>query len=191
MLTLASNDKRAFAGVAAALLLSVMLVPAESRADAYIGGSVGQAGVELDLPAVQPLAFDEDDFAWKAFLGYEWNLPLLSLGIEGGYVDFGAPSGDILGTIVEVDTDGLSAFGTLGVNLGPLGVFAKYGVVSWDASLSVDGVNAGSDDGSDPAYGLGARIGIGPVDLRAEYEIFDIEDTDDITMLSVGVTFSF
>ena len=126
MLTLARNEQRAFAGVAAALLLSVMLVPAESRADAYIGGSVGQAGVELDVPAVQPLAFDEDDFAWKAFLGYEWNLPLLSLGIEGGYVDFGAPSGDILGTIVEVDTDGLSAFGTLGVNLGPLGVFAKY-----------------------------------------------------------------
>ena len=192
MLTLFRTENGRFGALAVALVMSaVLLAPAESKAEAYLGGSVGQAGVELDVQGIQPLAFDEEDFAWKAFLGYQWNLTAISLGVEGGYVDLGAPSGDILGSIVEVDADGFSAFGKLGFNLGPLGVFAKYGLISWDASLSVDGLDAGSDDGSDPAYGIGADIGLGPVDIRAEYEIFDIEDTDDITMISVGIVFKF
>jgi len=185
-------ETRHFAGAAAALMASaLMLAPAESKAEAYIGASVGQAGVEVDVSAVPPASFDEDDFAWKAFIGYQWQLTAISLGVEGGYVDLGAPSGDVLGTSYALDADGLDVFGTLGFNLGPVGVFAKYGVISWDASISVDGLGSGSDDGTDPAYGVGAKFGLGPLDIRAEYEIFDIDNTDDITMISVGLTWSF
>jgi hypothetical protein len=185
-------EKRHFAGAAVALMASAMLLaPAESKAEGYIGASVGQAGVELDVPAVQPISFDEEDFAWKAFVGYNFGMTAFSLGLEAGYVDLGAPSGDLLGSVVEVDADGFDAFGTLGFDIGPVGVFAKYGVIAWDASLTVDGLDAGSDDGTDPAYGVGAKIGLGSVDIRAEYEVFDIEDTDDITMISVGIVWSF
>lgn len=185
-------ENRHLAGAAAALMASaLMFAPAETKAEVYLGASIGQAGVELDVPAVQPLAFDENDFAWKAFVGYQWQLTAISLGVEGGYVDLGAPSGDVLGSRIEVDSDGFDAFGTLGFNLGPVGVFAKYGVIAWDASASIDGIDAGSDDGTDPAYGIGAKIGLGSLDIRAEYEIFDIEDTDDVTMISVGLVWSF
>ena len=181
-----------YLAAAAAFLVTAALAPAESRADAYIGGSLGQSAVAVEVSdQIQTFAFDEEDFAWKAFVGYEFPLPLLSLGIEAGYVDFGAPSGDVLGSQLEVDVDGFSAFGMLGVDIGPVGVFAKYGVISWDASVSVDGVGVGSDDGSDPAYGVGAKIGLGSLDIRAEYEIFDVEDSDDVTMLSVGLAWSF
>lgn len=192
MSTLLQTETRRYAATAAALALSLaLLAPATSQASGYLGGSVGQAGVELANPAIPTVTFDEEDFAWKAFVGYEWEFSVLSLGVEAGYVDLGAPSGDLAGSIVEVDADGFSGFGTLGFNLGPLGVFAKYGLISWDASLSIDGLDAGSDDGSDPAYGVGAEFGLGPVEVRAEYEVFDIEDTDDISMISVGVVFRF
>ena len=48
-----------------------------------------------------------------------------------------------------------------------------------------------SDDGSDPAYGVGAAIELGGLQLRAEYEMFDISDVDDLYMLSAGIAFSF
>ena len=187
MLTLLKGKTKQIAALTASL---VLLLPAISQASGYIGGSVGQAGVEVQDPTF-PTSFDEDDFAWKAFAGFDWDLTVLSLGIEGGYVDLGAPSGDLGGTTVEVDPNGWSGFGKLGFNLGPLGVFAKYGVIAWDADITVDGIQQPSDDGTDPAYGIGADIGLGPVEIRAEYEIFDLEDAEDVEMISVGIVFSF
>lgn len=187
-----SND-RLLAGAAAALLACASLFnSADALADGYLGASVGQAGVELDAgDPVQPLVFDEEDFAWKAYGGFSFDLAELDLGIEAGYVDLGGPSADVLGSQVEVDADGFDAFAVLGVDLGPLGVFAKAGMIAWDASVTVDGFDAGSDDGTDPAYGIGARIGLGSLDLRVEYEMFDIEDADDITLLSAGLVWRF
>ncbi len=187
-----SND-RLLAGAAAAILAFVSLLsPAGALADGYLGASVGQSGVELDAgDPVQPLVFDEDDFAWKAYGGLSFDMAVINLGIEAGYVDLGGPSADVLGSQVEVDADGFDAFAVLGVDLGPLGVFAKAGMIAWDASITVDGFDAGSDDGTDPAYGVGARIGLGSLELRVEYEMFDIEDADDITLLSAGLVWRF
>ncbi len=179
--------------VTAALLASfVALAPAESQAGGYIGGSVGQAYIEVDAGTpIVPQTFDEDDFGFKAFGGYEFNLPVITLGLELGYVDFGAPAGDVAGTQFEVEADGIAGFGTAGFDLGPLGIYGKYGMISWDASTSIDGFDAGSDDGTDPAYGVGLKFGVGPLEVRGEYEIFDIEDSEDVTMLSVGLVWRF
>ena len=193
MFTNIVRENRLLAGAAMALLVSAMLVaPAESRADAYLGASIGQSGVELDAGTpIQPLAFDEEDFAWKAFGGLSFDVAVVNLGLELGYVDLGGPSGDVLGSQVEVDANGFDAFGVLGVDLGPIGVFAKAGMIAWDTEYTVDGFDAGSDDGSDPAYGIGAKIGLGSLDIRVEYEVFDIEDADDVTLLSAGLVWSF
>ena len=177
--------------VAAVFVTLAAFVPAESQAGGYLGGSVGQAYIEVDTgdPAI-PQNFDENDFGWKVMIGYEFDLPI-NLGVEAAYVDFGAPSGDLLGTVFEVDADGFAGFGTIGFDLGPIGVFGKAGVISWDAKLSADGFNIGSDDGTDPAYGLGVKFGLGSLELRGEYELFDIEDSEDVAMLSVGLVYRF
>jgi opacity protein-like surface antigen len=48
------------------------------------------------------------------------------------------------------------------------------------------------DDGTDPAYGLGAAFRLtDAVSLRAEYELFDVGDLDDLNMWSAGVEFNF
>ena len=179
--------------VAAALLVSfIVFAPAESEAGGYIGGSIGQSYIALDTGTVAvPANFDEEDFGWKLMAGYNFDFAVITLGVEADYVDFGAPSGDVLGSQIEVDANGFAGFGTAGFDLGPVGVFAKLGVISWDASFSVDGFDAGSDDGTDPAYGVGVKFGLGSVEIRGEYEIYDIEDSDDVAMLSVGLVWRF
>jgi hypothetical protein len=179
--------------VAAALLVSfIVFAPAESEAGGYIGGSIGQSYIQLDAgtPLV-PANFDEQDFGWKLMAGYNFDFAVITLGVEADYVDFGAPSGDVLGSQIEVDANGFAGFGIAGFDLGPVGVFAKLGVISWDASFSVDGFDAGSDDGTDTAYGVGVKFGLGSLEIRGEYEIYDIEDSDDVAMLSVGLVWRF
>jgi hypothetical protein len=179
--------------ITAALLVSFMvLAPAESQAGGYIGGSIGQSYIELNAGTPEvPEVLDEEDFGWKAMIGYEFELPVITLGVEVDYVDFGSPSGDVLDSKIEVDANGFAGFCTAGIDIGPLGVFAKYGMISWDASLSIDGFDLGSEDGTDPAYGVGLKFGLASVEVRGEYEIYDIEDSEDVALVSVGIVWRF
>ena len=194
MFTSFVTEKRQDASAAIVLAAAaLMLFSAESKAEIgfYAGGNIGQAAMEINVvDQVQIFAFDEEDFAWKVYGGFNIGLAILDLGVEAGYVDFGGPSGNLLGSQLEVNTDGIDAFGLIGYNFGPLGVFAKAGMISWDVEASIDGLST-SNDGTDPAYGIGVKIGLGSVDIRAEYELFDIADTEDLSMISVGIVWSF
>jgi outer membrane immunogenic protein len=188
-------------GVMVLVAVACLLFSTQSRADSgfYIGGSVGQAGIELnDGDPVDPIEFDEDDFSYKLFAGYNWQFSLVSLGVEAGYVNFGQPGADIPGLgVLEVETTGLNAFGVLGVQLGPIGVFGKYGMMSWDAEATFDGLSDpdGSLDGDEPMYGVGAKFAVGKVDIRVEYEAIDLDadgvSESDLNMVSVGLSWTF
>ena len=157
----------------------------------YLGGSLGQAGIEVDFAGVPGVpAFDENDTAYKIFAGYNFTLlPVINLGVEGGYVDFGGPKIDI----VEPDF-GIDA--SVGVD-GPLGVFGKLGYIFWDAEASLTDRNnpannlSDDDSGSDLAYGVGARLNLGSLEVRGEYEYFDIEDAESVGMWSIGLAYYF
>lgn len=172
-----------------------LALTAQAESGFYVGGSVGDATVQAEVPDEDNIgdvfSFDESDFAWKAFAGYNFDLTVFDLAIEGGYVDLGAPSGDITGTSVELDLGGWDVFGLAGVQLGPIGVFAKAGLISWDIEATVEGIDAGEDDGTDPAYGVGARFSVGSFEIRGEYEMFDLDNVDDVYMLSAGVVWTF
>jgi opacity protein-like surface antigen len=115
----------------------------------------------------------------------------VTLGVEAGYVDFGKPDDDGAG----VDASGFDVFGLAGVQLGPVQVFGKLGVISWDADGSF-GADSVSDDGTDLAYGIGAGLQFGSQGIRAEYEMFDIDGSEDlsvndVSMLSASVLWVF
>jgi len=174
-----------------ATLATLLLGPA-AYADSgfYLGGSVGSAAMSIDEIDVS-VDFDDSDTAWKGMVGYIFDMPVVDFGIEASYVDFGAPSQDVQGEVYEIDTTGISAFGLIGIDWGLFGIFGKVGVVSWDADFAIDNISLGSDSGTDPAYGAGFRLTFSSVEVRAEYEIFDIEDADDVNMASLGVLWRF
>jgi len=169
------------AGILSIYLISVFLImPTVAIAGAasgfYIGAGTGSA-------AITDTGFDESDSASKIIAGYNIGfIPFVDFAIEGSYVDFGAPAS----TAVSAEATGLDAFGLVGLNFGPIGIFAKTGVISWDLET-----NTGfSDSGTDPAYGIGARFQLFAISVRAEYEIFEF-DTADVDLISVSATFTF
>lgn len=149
----------------------------------YVGGSLGQANVEIDEG---PIDIDGDDTGFKVIAGIR---PLDWLGVEANYVNFGEVEDDGF----EIDADGISAFAVGFLAVGPVDLFAKGGLVSWDSSVGLDGVSGDvfSEDGTDLAYGVGAQFRVWSLSLRAEYEVFDVDDVDDLNMFSVGFTFTF
>ncbi len=180
-----------FRRAAALTALAALLLGSAANADSgfYIGGSIGDAAMsasDIDVGA----DFDDNDNASKIFAGYIVDMPVVDFGVEAGYVDFGAPSDTVLGTQYDLDVTGISAFGMLGMDWGLFGIFAKAGVVSWDAELAIDDVSLEPEDGSDGAYGVGFRFNFSSVEIRAEYEVFDVEEVD-VDMVSVGVLWRF
>ncbi len=179
--------------VAGVLLTVTTLGPMAANADSgfYVGGSVGSATVEIDnigdLPGLGQ--FNEDDTSYKFFAGFDWQLSAISLGIEGAYNNFGKPNANIQGERLRIESTGLSVFGVAAVALGPIDLFGKAGVIAWDADAIVNSA-VSSDDGSDPAYGIGLRFNAGRVQIRGEYEVFDFDEAD-LGMLSVGISYRF
>jgi hypothetical protein len=173
--------------VAVLAVLAGSLVGPAAYADSgfYLGASLGDASVE-----VNDFGFDENDSASKIFGGFIFDMPVVDFAIEAGYADLGTVSGTVLGESYELDSSGISAFGVAGLDYGLFGFFAKAGLVAWDTDIAVAGLQ-GSDSGSDPAYGLGFRLTFSSVEVRTEYEVFDISDIDSVDMLSLGVLWRF
>ena len=160
----------------------------------YIGGSVGQATVEFQdqTSTGETFDFSESDSAYKIFGGYNFGIiPLIDLAVEGSYVDLGEASTTLsTGATAGVEISGWDAFGLAALTFGPFSVFGKAGVIAWDSDFNIGGVT-GSDSGSDPAYGLGAKLQFGSLAARAEIEYFDVGDLDDLFMGSVGLSWTF
>ncbi|MEZ5565079.1 MAG: outer membrane beta-barrel protein [Gammaproteobacteria bacterium] len=174
------------------LLLAAGLMSATAMAGGdtgiYVGAGVGQASIgDIDLGSDGSYPFDGDDTGYKVIAGYNFGvIPLIDLGAELNYIDFGKPHDNG----VNIKADGVAAYGLAGVNLGPAGLFAKAGFIRWDAKAS-SVAGSGSDDGTDPAYGIGARIQLFSIQVRAEYEAFDLDGADDVDLLSLSALYTF
>jgi hypothetical protein len=156
----------------------------------YLGGAVGNANVEIDdFAGVTSDDFKGDDTGYKLIAGIR---PLDWLAVEAAWVDFGDVEDRITfqsqDIPVSIEGDGISAFAVGFLPIGPVDLFAKGGLISWDSKISGD---FDDDDGTDLAYGVGAQFRVWSLSLRAEYEIFDVDGVDDLNRLSVGVTFTF
>ena len=173
-----------------ALALAVSANTAAASDGFYVGAGAGQATIEIDDNEVD---FDQDDFGWKAFAGYRFGS---YFGVEGGYVNLGEPDDTVLGVDIEVDADGWDLFA---VGFWPIGtrwdLFGKVGFIAWSADDkgSFEGISVSDDqDGEDLAFGLGVGWNMDDhFSFRGEWEYFDIDDTDEVYMLSVGAVYRF
>lgn len=151
----------------------------------YLGAGVGRSDIQFDSDAVSEFDFDGGDTGWKLIAGFR---PLDWLAVEASYVDFGKP--DDHGAAIDVD--GFAAFGVGLLPVGPVDLFAKLGLVNYDASGSIRNVGEVLDDsGTEFTWGAGVQFRLLSLSVRAEYEMFDVKGVDDVNMLSLSVTYTF
>lgn len=176
----------------ASTVLALGLLPATAAlaggdSGFYIGGGLGQSTIKADGVAPGGNDFDGDDAAWKAIVGYNFGLlPLIDLAVEGSYVDMGTPDDNG----ADLELTGWDAFGLVGINLGPVGLFAKAGMFKWDSDIEANGISDSSSD-TDAAYGLGARVQLLSITGRVEFEYFDVGEVDDAYLVSVSALYTF
>jgi opacity protein-like surface antigen len=164
----------------------------------YIGGGVGQFNAQIDdVDEVDSTVdeWDEDDTAYKFFLGYRMTR---FLAFELDYINLGEPSGDVIpGFNVDASVDGFAPYvvGTI-----PLGqwfeVYGRLGYFFYDATVGVEdglGGRAEFDEESEElVYGAGIGANIGErLNVRFEYERFDFENVDDADALWLTAAWRF
>ena len=173
--------KHIIAGLVASLAFASLPAAAADNG-IYLGASVGQSGLEID-----DFDYDASATGYKIIAGWRF---LDWLAVEGNYVDFGSGDDRVAGTKIETEADGISLSAVGFLPVGPVDLFARVGAIDWSADLSSPGIGRGSDDGTDLTYGIGAQFRVWSLSVRAEYEMFDIEDAD-LDMISLGVTWTF
>jgi hypothetical protein len=173
---------------------SALAQGAENDEGFYVGGGIGQFNVKIDNldetdEAVETL--DDDDNAWKAFVGWRMN-PYFAL--ELAYIDFGRPSDrfETAGTSgdFEVDLSGFAPYVIGTIPLGPVELFGKVGYYFYDIDFRVDiddptfpDVDGGASD-EDLLYGFGAGMTFFErLNARLEYEKIDSDFVDDADAL--------
>lgn len=186
-------------------ILSMASVVAQAADNGiYVGASFGKASVEQRKDFVDDIdttrvEFDSDDMGYKVLIGIR---PLDWLGVEGAYTNFGNQEDTLRRTLsststtVEEDGEfqgyGLSGFLVGYVPIGPVDLFGKAGLVSWDTKTKVkDEADWLRRDGNDLAYGVGVQFRLLSLGVRAEYEVFDLDGIEDANLLSIGVTYTF
>lgn len=176
--------------------LVVLGAAAPVRADVYLGGSIGSSLIEvreeIDFEdEVEDFDIDDDDFGWKAYAGVDV-LPWLA--VEGGFVDFGEVEEAGTDVTVRSNLDGWDAFAVGKIPLGIVDLFAKVGLISYDLDVDFDADDFDegfSSSGEDLAYGAGVAVRLDNVGVRAEVERFDIDDVDELYLLSIGAELRF
>lgn len=194
-------------GIAAALLLmfgamSAYAQSSDNDGGLYLGAGWGAFDVQIDDiddtdEAIERI--DDDDNAWRAFVGWRLN-PYVSF--EVAYVDFGDPgdnfeaegtSGDYR---LEMSGFQPAVYGTF--PLGPVEIFAKLGYYFYDVDLRIDLDDLGDDvfrsDTSEEAWSYGGGVGVTffeRLHAKLEYEKLDTDVIDDLDAIWLSGAWRF
>jgi len=166
----------------AILLSAVLLAVPEARAEVILGASVGQSNIEIG-------SVKEDDSGGQFYAGFRF---MKFVGAELEYTDFGTFTHTTGSTTDSVEVTRTDLFVTGVIPFGRFEVYGKLGYGYWDGKTSSTGGNSGSDDGYDPAYGVGFAVKFVKIlAVRIEYEEFDVDGVDKLSMASIGLDFRF
>ena len=183
----------------------------------YLGGGLGVS--KVDNTACDALGSpgnggtgnqqdcDDDDVAWKGFIGWQ---PFKYLAVEGGYVDLGETTAKGGGTDTAAEVDGWQASALLFVpGLEMVGAYIRGGAYFYEADLSgrlagipIQDLIPGSTSRSDTAavYGVGFRLPLNDaLIISADFERYlDVGDDSrfnggetDINFFSLGAIYTF
>lgn len=171
------------------ILILVLGFASAALASGYLGAGIGASYIKANVEDLDADLFEisGSDFAYKIFGGYKV-IPFISL--EGGYRDLGKTTDMVEGTELGADISGwdVEAVGVLPILVAR--VWVKVGYFFWSSKSGPES-NLESDSGSDFMWGLGGGISIATIGIRAEWEKFEMENTEHISMFSLGATLGF
>lgn len=176
--------------LALASLTALAIAPAAKAADGgfYLGGGSGTATLESSFPAGD---YKKDSTMWRAFAGYRFGwLPILDVAVEGGYRDFGKSSTSIGGNNTEVKMTGWDGAGLVILPILPVDLYAKVGLLNYSLDKNYGGA-ASNASGTRTFYGAGVGFRVWRVNVRAEYERFDVPELKRSDAYSINAYFRF
>ena len=176
----------------------------------YIGGGTGTTSADVavadfDDGGITSGDVDDGGVGFKLFGGYKFHK---HFAVEGGYADLDevAFAGTSDGTgglyaagpvtsLSEVDGLFVTAVGILPV-AAKVSLFGKAGLMNWDGDFTLADSSgtlvAGSDDGSDPLFGVGVEIiPMEQFHIRAELERFSDIFSEDVTRVAGSLVYRF
>lgn len=170
-----------------ALLASVPLAAAAAVGPSQgfsVGAGAGSNSVEGADYTGNGNHVDDTQMAWKGLVAYRFSR---GFSLEAQYVDFGTAKGG--GN--SVNAAGVTAGGVFEANMTPrIHPYAKAGALFWDAEENFNAL-VRNNTGTDFTYGGGLRFILGrSLDLRTEYERFELNTTD-VHTISAMLQFSF
>ena len=164
----------------------------------YLGGGVGQFNAQIDdVDEVDDAidGWDEDDTAYKIFGGYRLNK---FLAVELDYINLGEPSGAAVpGFNVDASVDGFAPYIVGTLPLGPyFELYGRAGYYFYDANTAftdtLDNRVKFDEESEDFVYGAGIGANLGEkLNLRFEYEKYDIQGLDDADALWLTAAWRF
>lgn len=166
----------------AIVFTALLLAAPEAQAEIVLGASIGKS--ELKDGGVK-----DDDKGGQLYAGFHF---LKFLGVELEYTDFGTFEDDTGGGRDTLDVSRADLFVLGVIPLGRFEIYGKVGYGYWDSEFRAAGGSPQSDDGSDPAYGVGFAVKfVKLLAIRVEYEEFEVKGIDKLAMASVGLDFRF
>ena len=139
---------------------------------------------------VANLDFDSAESASKVFAGWRFNR-LVAVQIDRVDFERSVEARDAR-NVLSTQTQGFapSVVGTL--PLGPLEVFARAGVFWYDVEIERNDTSLAHDSDRDPIFGAGVGFTIAErLNLRAEYEVVEIDGLDDPNAVWVTAAWRF
>ena len=171
---------------------------AAERGDIYVGAYYGLADVEVRSGDAFDQVIDGDENALSYEFGYRFHR---NVGVEAGYHDLSKVDGSILPCAEGVPCSEIPIRGKFtGLTLavaprfevaGRVGIFAKAGLVAWDANIDAPGdaldVAVDDLDRGDTIFGFGVDVRI----ITGLSGVAKWESMGDIELVSVGVRLTF
>jgi opacity protein-like surface antigen len=164
----------------------------------YLGAGVTRSSIDTSDGFIERstngFGLHDHDNGYKLIAGFR---PLDWLAVETNYIDFGKVHDTNPGGTFDASYKlrGVDAFAVGMFALPFVDLYAKAGLIRWDAKASVSSVaslfNRHSDDGTDFAYGAGVQARLGSLGGRLEYERFNVPNTDKVAALSLAITWTF
>jgi outer membrane protein with beta-barrel domain len=161
----------------------------------YLGAGVSQVkldnvGDDFDTGNLDD--FKLDDTSYKIIGGFRL---LDNFALELNYDDLGDENKNVGGVPFNAEGKAYGAFavGLFPLPVAPIDLFAKAGLVRWESKANAGGPLGFrfDDDGTEFGWGAGVQARLGSLAARLEYEQFDVDHTDGVEMLSLGVTWTF